>query len=73
MSRADRAFTLLEVLAAVALLGIVYATLARVSIEGLRARHGDQIGNNSTRRLWRFSRGGNVRWRVCRVALQRFA
>ena len=37
MSRADRAFTLLEVLAAVALLGIVYVTLARVSIEGLRA------------------------------------
>ena len=37
MSRADRAFTLLEVLAAVALLGILYTTLARVSIEGLRA------------------------------------
>ena len=30
-------FTLIEVLAAVALLGILYAVLARVAIEGLRA------------------------------------
>ncbi len=32
-----RGFTLLEVLAAVALLGILYSLLARVAIEGLRA------------------------------------
>jgi len=37
-ARARRAgFTLIEVLAAVALLGILYAVLARVAIEGLRA------------------------------------
>ena len=37
MSKVDRAFTLLEVMAAVALLGILYTVLARVAIEGLRA------------------------------------
>lgn len=37
MSRSERAFTLLEVLAAVAILGIVYTTLARAAMEGLRA------------------------------------
>jgi len=37
MSRYNRAFTLLEVMAAVALLGILYTVLARVAIEGLRA------------------------------------
>ena len=35
--RARAGFTLIEVLAAVALLGILYAVLARVAIEGLRA------------------------------------
>jgi prepilin-type N-terminal cleavage/methylation domain-containing protein len=35
--RPARGFTLLEVLAAVALLGILYTVLARVAIEGLRA------------------------------------
>jgi prepilin-type N-terminal cleavage/methylation domain-containing protein len=39
MSRSDRkaGFTLLEVMAAVALLAILYTVLARVAIEGLRA------------------------------------
>lgn len=37
MSRSERAFTMLEVLAAVAILGIVYTTLARAAMEGLRA------------------------------------
>jgi prepilin-type N-terminal cleavage/methylation domain-containing protein len=37
MSKANRAFTLLEVMAAVALLGILYTVLARVAIEALRA------------------------------------
>ncbi|HEY8155399.1 MAG TPA: type II secretion system protein [Myxococcota bacterium] len=37
MSRSNRAFTLLEVMAAVALLGILYTVLARVAIEALRA------------------------------------
>jgi len=35
--RFERAFTLFEVLAAVALLGILYTTLARVAMEGIRA------------------------------------
>lgn len=37
MSRRDPGFTLLEVLAAVALLGILYTTLAGVAIQGLRS------------------------------------
>ena len=37
MRRSERAFTLLEVLGAIALLGIVYVTLSRAAIEGLRA------------------------------------
>jgi prepilin-type N-terminal cleavage/methylation domain-containing protein len=37
MPRAERGFTLLEVLAAVALLAILYTVLARAAIEGLRA------------------------------------
>jgi len=37
MYRSNRAFTLLEVMAAVALLGILYTVLARVAIEALRA------------------------------------
>lgn len=37
MRRRDPGFTLLEVLAAVALLGILYTTLAGVAIQGLRA------------------------------------
>jgi prepilin-type N-terminal cleavage/methylation domain-containing protein len=36
-SSSRRGFTLIEVLAAVALLGILYTVLARVAIEGLRA------------------------------------
>lgn len=37
MRRRERGFTLLEVLAAVALLGILYTVLAGVAIQGLRA------------------------------------
>lgn len=37
MRRAERALTLLEVLAAVALLGLLYTVLARTAVQGLRA------------------------------------
>ena len=37
MRGANRGFTLLEVLAAVALLGVPYTVLARVATQGLRA------------------------------------
>ena len=37
MRRSEAAFTLLEVMAAVALLGIVYTTLATAAMQGLRA------------------------------------
>lgn len=37
MSRSDQGFTLLEVMAAVAIIAIVFTTLARVASEGLRS------------------------------------
>ena len=52
MKRSETGFTLLEVLAAVALLGILYTTLAGVAIQGLRAAADLAPDTTDAQRAW---------------------